>query len=128
MALNTWGMPASLGSQYKTERMRAIRDELARGVHDIYLFEELWMQADHTTVASGVPEGFTMTGFRQLALSDCEGRIGPDLCSGLAIASRYPLEEVHFESYTEHGDIAKMFIDGEWLARKGVGRVRVRFD
>ena len=53
-----------------------------------YLFEELWMQPDHETLAAHAPEGFTMTGFRQLALADCDGRATPLLCSGLAIASR----------------------------------------
>ena len=28
-------------------------------------------------------------------------------------------------SFTYHGDAKKIFIDGEWLARKGVGRVRI---
>ncbi len=126
MALNTWGMPAAFGSEYKSQRMPAIRDELARGAHDIYLFEELWMQPDHETVASGAPEGFQVTGFRQLSLWDCDGRVAPTSCSGLTIASRYPLEEIDFHSYNYHGDITKAWIDGEYLAKKGVGRVRVR--
>jgi len=126
LALNTWGMPALFGSQYKTERMLAIRDMLAKGEHDLYLFEELWMEGDHNTVASGTPGGFTFTGFRQLALPTCDGRVAPTFCSGLAIASRYPIEEVEFNSYTWHGDAAKAFIDGEYLAKKGVGRVRIK--
>jgi hypothetical protein len=59
-------------------------------------------------------------------LSDCEGSIGPLFCSGLSIASRFPFEEKEFNSYTYHGDPLKAAIDGEWLARKGVGRVRIR--
>ncbi len=125
MALNTWGMPALFGSKFKSERMVAIRDLLSEGTHDLYLFEELWMQPDHETVASGAPPGFTFTGFRQLALKDCDGRVAPTACSGLAVASRYPLEQVEFDSYTDHGNPAKALIDGEWFARKGVGRVRV---
>ena len=46
-------------------------------------------------------------------------------CSGLAIVSRFPFKEVEFNSFTDHGDAAKMFIDGEWYARKGAGRVQI---
>jgi hypothetical protein len=90
MSLNTWGMPASLGSKYKSERMQAISDEVSKGRYDLYLFQELWMQADYETVRAGLPEGFHMTGFRELALSTCDGRIAPGFCSGLAIVSRCP--------------------------------------
>ena len=75
-----------------------------------------------------VPEGYHMTAFRELALGYCDGRVSPFLCSGLAVASRFPFEgKPEFNSYTEHGDAAKATIDGEWFARKGVGRVRIRF-
>ena len=46
-------------------------------------------------------------------------------CSGLAIISRFPFKEVEFNAFSDHGDPAKMFVDGEWFARKGVGRVQV---
>ena len=41
---------------------------------------------------------------------------------------RYPLKEIEFNSYSWHGDIAKMWVDGEYLAKKGVGRVRVELE
>lgn len=65
-----------------------------------------------------------MTEFRGLALSLCDGRVLPTACSGLSIASKFPFEAIEFNSYTEHGDPLK--VDGEWWARKGVGRVRIR--
>ena len=68
--------------------MEAIGKELSKAHHDLYLFSELWMQPDHETIAAHVPKGYTMTGFRQLALSDCDGRATPLFCSGLAIVSR----------------------------------------
>ena len=43
----------------------------------------------------------------------------------MAIVSRFPILEYEFNSYTWHGDPKKAFIDGEWLARKGVGRIRI---
>ncbi len=36
------------------------------------------------------------------------------------------MQEVEFNSYTEHGDPLKVLVDGEWAARKGVGRVRIK--
>jgi endonuclease/exonuclease/phosphatase family metal-dependent hydrolase len=45
--------------------------------------------------------------------------------SGLAIVSRYNFSDVEFNTFTDHGDGAKAFVDGEVLARKGVGRVRI---
>lgn len=89
MSLNTWGMPAKFGSKYKTERMKAIAEEISKGHYDLYLLQELWMQADHKTLKDSLPEGFHMTEFRELALSTCDGRIAPSFCSGLSIISRF---------------------------------------
>ena len=66
-----------------------------------------------------------MTEFRGLALPDCDGRVSPFCCSGLSVISKFPFLEVEFNSYTQHGDWTKATIDGEWFARKGVGRVRI---
>ena len=96
IALNTWGMPATFGSEFKTQRMKAIRDEVAKGDYDVFMLEELWMQGDHGTVASQVPKGYFMTKFRELALSTCDGRVAPTACSGLAIVSKYEFKEVEF--------------------------------
>lgn len=125
MTLNTWGMPGSLGSQFKTERMAAIADEISKGEKDLYLLEELWMRPDHEVIRAKIPKGYHMTYVGDLALSTCDGRAGPEFCSGLAIISKFPLLEKEFNSYTYHGDPLKMTVDGEWLARKGVGRVRI---
>lgn len=125
MTLNTWGMPGSLGSEFKAERMAAIANEIQKGEKDLYLLEELWMRPDHETIAEKIPDGYHMTYVGDLALSTCEGRGGPEFCSGLAIISKYPFVEKEFNSYTYHGDPLKLAVDGEWLARKGVGRVRI---
>lgn len=125
MSLNTWGMPEKFGSKYKTERMKAIAEEVAKGEYDLYLFQELWMVPDYETVKASVPEGFYMTEFRDLALSTCDGRVAPSFCSGLSIISKYPFNETEFNSYTYHGNAMNVLSDGEWWARKGVGRVRI---
>jgi len=125
MSLNTWGMPARLGSQYKTERMKAIAEELSKAEYDLYLFEELWMRGDYKTIRAGVPEGYHMTEYSALTNGKCDGVIAPDGCSGLAVVSKYPIEEVQFYLYAYCGNPAKIFVDGECLASKGVGRVRI---
>ena len=74
MSLNVWGLPGALGAPYKTERIKAIAEEISKGEFDIYLLQELWMQADHEAIHSKIPNAFFMTRFRELASSWCEGR------------------------------------------------------
>ena len=130
MSLNTWGMPMNFGSQFKPERMTAIAKEVSKGNFDIYLLQELWMEADHNEIAASIPKNYSITGFRQLAghidgVSECGEGPGPMGCSGLAIISRFPFKDVHFDKFSDHGDGAKAFIDGEVFVRKGAGQVKV---
>jgi len=122
MSLNTWGMPASLGSVYKEDRMIAIGEHISKAEFDVYLLEELWMRGDHATIKAHLPEGYYMTEVGDLS-SSCDGVVGPEGCSGLAVISKYPFVEVKFHGYSYHGDA--LWLDGEWLARKGVGKVRI---
>ena len=82
MALNTWGMPERLGSEFKTQRMKAIAGEISKGDFDVYLLEELWMQPDHTLIAntlknSSITQNYSITAFRELSPSACDGRVLP---------------------------------------------------
>jgi len=124
-AFNVWGMPGGLGGcKYKKERMIALANVIQSGTpyFDILLMEELWMEADHSTLANASKQaGFYMTEFRELASSLCDGRVLITECSGLAIISRHPIKEAEFTMYTWKGTIW----DGEDLAGKGVGRVRI---
>jgi len=122
MSLNTWGMPATFGSYDKEDRMEAIGRHIQKAEYDLYLLEELWMRPDHSTIKSLIPEGYHMTDVGDLA-SSCDGYVGPEGCSGLAIVSRYPFEEIKFHPYSNHGDA--LWGDGEYFARKGVGHARV---
>jgi len=125
MALNTWGMPATFGAKDKALRMEAIGKMIQKKEYDIYLLEELWMRPDHAKIRSLVPAGYRMTEVMDLnnphQETICDGKIGPDGCSGLAIVSRHNLTQIQFFPYTDHGTIW----DGEAWARKGVGRVRI---
>jgi len=127
MALNTWGMPATFGAKDKTLRMKAIGELIQKQEYDIYLLEELWMRPDHALVKSLIPSNYHMTEVMDLnnrhQMTSCDGEIGPDGCSGLAIVSKHKFTQIEFFPYTDHGDL--WWKDGEYFARKGVGRVRV---
>jgi len=127
MALNTWGMPASLGAYDKSLRMEAIGKLIQKKEYDVYLLEELWMRPDHRKIKGLIPAEYSMTTVEQLnnphQWTACDGSIGPDGCSGLAIVSRHNFTQVEFFPYTDHGDL--FWKDGEYFARKGVGRVRI---
>lgn len=127
MALNTWGMPKTFGCEDKELRMEAIGRLIQKKEYDIYLLEELWMRPDHATIQSYLPEGYQMTEVMDLnnphQETNCDGSIGPDGCSGLAIVSRHNLTQIEFLSYSVHGDL--FWADGEYFVRKGVGRVRI---
>jgi hypothetical protein len=105
-----------MGSEYKTLRMVGIGDEIAKADYDVFMLNELWMQADHTHIASRVPPGFSMTGFRELSLSTCDGRVLLIFCSGLAVVSRYNFTQVEFNAFTYSGDLLKFGHDGEVCA------------
>ncbi len=72
-AYNVWGMPGGMGGcQYKAERMKALSEIIRSRTpwFDIFLLEELWMQADHELLeAAAKSAGMHMTGFRELASS-----------------------------------------------------------
>jgi len=122
---NVWGMPGGMGGcKYKAERMEALAELIKSRTpyFDIFLLAELWMQKDHQLLEEAAKNAsLHMTGFRQLASGTCDGRVLITECSGLAIISAYPLKEVEFHQYTWKGTIW----DGELLAGKGIGRVRI---
>ena len=69
---------------------------------------------------------YVMTEVGDLAGSGCDGRWLPTGCSGLAVISRFPFQEVEFHPYSDHGNI--FVSDGEYWAGKGVGRGRIEPD
>jgi len=127
MSYNTWGMPATFGSQDKEERMVKIGDMIAAGEYDIVLLEELWTRADHTTIKTAVSDGYIMTEYDDF--NDVDGSAvlwpAPAGCSGLAIVSRFPILEKNFTKFTSQGSLSHLFSDGEYLAAKGVGSVKI---
>ena len=131
MSLNVWGLPERYGGKLKEERIDAIAREVSRGSFDVYLLQELWMEQDHDKIFESLKKGYYMTDFRQFTpkpgrfLDRCDGIFSPVECSGLAIISKYPFKEFQFNAFSDRGDEAKALIDGEVLAAKGAGRVRI---
>lgn len=127
MSLNTWGMPHTLGSEDKELRMAAIGRYINQSEHDVYLLEELWMRPDYATIASHVPQGWFISDYSAMTNGGCDGVAAPDGCSGLAVVSRFPFIEQSFTVYNVHGNCNPFvhLFDGECVARKGVGRVRI---
>lgn len=127
MSYNTWGMPAAFGSFDKEERMVKIGEMLANGDYDIVMLEELWTRADHTTISNAVSGQYHMTSYDDF--NDVDGSCvlcpAPAGCSGLAIISRYPIKETNFTKFTSQGSLSHLFSDGEYLAAKGIGSVKV---
>jgi len=133
LALNTWGMPYNIfGGLDKEIRMAAIAEMIKKKEYDVYLLEELWMRPNHETIRQSASSvGYHMTSYDSMTQPECpflpldflccDGSATPSGCSGLAVVSRYPMKEVQFTIYNDHGPMA----GGEKLARKGFGRVRI---
>ena len=129
VSLNIWGLSKFTGfhdgSQYKPQRILAISDLVAKGDYDIFLLQEVWQQKDHNIIASKLPNGYHITGFRDFSHFKCDGIFTPIGCSGLAIISKYEMIEVEFKRFSYLGHITKLFIDGEVAVKKGIGRIRI---
>ncbi len=92
---------------------------------DVVILQELWMRPDHARIASLLEgTGLQMTAVGDLASSMCDGRAAPTWCSGLALITRLQSLETSFQPFSVHGDF--WWKDGEYWARKGIGRVRLR--
>jgi len=115
-------MLSIFGVPYKTERIKAIAEEISKGEYDIYLLEELWMESDHDIIHSKIPNEFYMTRYREFT-SLCDGYVTPVRCSGLAIISKFPAKEIEFNKYTDQGNPGND--DGEYFSGKGAGRVQI---
>jgi len=125
LSLSVWGAPSSLGTQDKTERIAAVAAFVANSTeYDLVLLQDLWMRPDHETIRASLPEDRVMTRVGDLAPALCDGRVLPTSCSGLAIVSRFPILETEFKVFSVHGDF--FWFDGEYEARRGIGRMRIQ--
>lgn len=123
LSYNVWGLPGGIGGcKDKEERIEALSKVVESEKYDLITLQELWMQPDHDFIQASLPQGYHMTGFRELASSLCDGRVLPTTCSGLSIISKFPFLETEFHMYSDRGSIW----DAEAFAGKGIGRVRIK--
>jgi len=123
LSLSVWGSPHK---DDKEERISAIAEYIKshNESYDVVILQELWMRPDHSTIKDSLAgTGYRMTDVGDLAPSTCDGRVLPSFCSGLALLSKLEIKEIEYNPYSVHGDF--FWSDGEYFARKGVGRVRV---
>ena len=126
LSLSVWGSPASFGTLDKEVRIAAIGDYIRahNDTYDVILLQELWMRPDHASIMSALSDtGLVMTYVGDLASSVCDGRVAPTSCSGLAVVTKFKMKNISFQPYSVSGDF--WWHDGEYFAKKGIGRVRV---
>jgi len=118
-SLMVWGSPGSFGVEDKETRVAALGAWIAQDKeHDVWLLNDLWMRPDHDTIKMLLPKGYHMTSVEALSAPTCDGMAAPEFCSGLAIVSRHPLNNVQFFGFSNHGDA---FWDYEYFLRRGLG-------
>lgn len=93
VTLNVWALPAGL-ARHERERMAAIAEALPGLRPDLIAFQEIWTQESLATLAEGA---------RQAGLDSIWHPERTRGGSGLMIASRFPLRDLHFEAYEAGG-------------------------
>lgn len=111
---NIWGL---VTSQNRESRVSAITRYFAKNPRglDILCLQELWMADDYRTVRAALSLEFPHAHYFK------SGVVG----SGLAVFSKYPIEEAWWKGFTLTGKAHRIF-DGDWYAGKGVGAVRIK--
>ncbi len=89
-SLNVWALPANL-ARHEAARMKAIAAGVAPLELDLVAFQEAWSPESRDTLVAGA----RAAGLRWIW--------HPANSSGLVIASRHPLRDIHFETYEARG-------------------------
>ena len=82
---------------------------------DVLALQELWMADDYSRLKIALSSAFPYSHYFK------SGVVG----SGLAVFSRWPIEEVWWHVYTIQGRPERIF-DGDWYAGKGIGACRIK--
>ena len=113
-SFNIWGL---ITSKDKSARISAITRYFTKNPRglDILCLQELWVAEDYRTVRAGLSLEFPHAHYFK------SGVVG----SGLAIFSKFPIEEAWWKGFTLAGKADRIF-DGDWYAGKGIGAVRIK--
>ena len=126
LTFNVFGLPLGLGGcREKFARISAIADYLKTANFDIIFLQELWIEGDQEILKSALENAdFFVTEYRELCHWACDGYLLPFMCSGLTIASKFPIVNTSFTIFDQRGSIW----DGEILAGKGVAIADIKID
>lgn len=115
LTYNVWGVP--MIAPLRPERMARIGPAVAELAPDLVALQEVWTDEDAAILSEGL---------KRAGLSHIERFVQdwPD-DSGLMIASRYPIEKVHFSRYRQ-GRHPHLPWHVDYMAGKGIARVTVR--
>jgi sphingomyelin phosphodiesterase 2 len=116
LTLNCWGL--KYVSSLRRERLTQIGYELARASprHDIVGLQELWTQEDYASIRDSTRSFLPYGKFYH------SGVLG----GGLAILSRWPIEESSMLRYPLNGR-PTAFWRGDWYVGKGIAGARIRY-
>lgn len=111
---NIWGL---IIAKDRADRVSAIARYFTKNPRglDILCLQELWMADDYRTLRAALSLEFPHAHYFK------SGVVG----SGLAIFSKYPIEEAWWKGFTLTGKAHRLF-DGDWYAGKGIGAVSIK--
>lgn len=115
VSLNCWGLKYI--SQHRRERIDQIGDTLAKLAPDIVGLQECFTREDFISIRTKTQH---VLPYSKSYRSSLYG-------SGLAILSRWPIEETTMHKYTLNGR-PTAFFRGDWFVGKGVACATVRLD
>ena len=111
---NIWGLITSRDRAARIDAITRYFTKNPRGL-DIICLQELWMADDYRTIRAALSLEFPHAHYFK------SGVVG----SGLAVFSKFPIEEAWWKGFTLTGKAHRIF-DGDWYAGKGIGAVRIK--
>jgi endonuclease/exonuclease/phosphatase family metal-dependent hydrolase len=117
VSYNVWGVP--MVSPDREARIEEIARRLTELDADVVALQELWVPEDATLIAARLADAGLPHHHRFSSHPAGQSE------SGLFIASRYPIDEVRFEAFRA-GTTPYIPWHLDWMARKGVGVVRLK--
>lgn len=111
---NIWGLVTAKDRLARLDAITRYFTKNPRGL-DIICLQELWMADDYRTVRAALSLEFPHAHYFK------SGVVG----SGLAVFSKFPIQEAWWKGFTLTGKAHRIF-DGDWFAGKGIGAVRIK--
>lgn len=111
---NIWGLITAKDRPARIDAITRYFTKNPRGL-DILCLQELWMADDYRTIRAALSLEFPHAHYFK------SGVVG----SGLAVFSKFPIQEAWWKGFTLTGKAHRIF-DGDWFAGKGIGAVRIK--